>query len=73
MDFACTCSNRDLCNMRMARGLKAFCDRTLKSSGRDKAGTYGTYAEAAANANGRRVKAAHTPGQGMAKRFAVVG
>lgn len=73
MTAAC-CTNADLCNKRIARGLKAFCDSTLVASGRERpANQFGSYSQAAeyARTNGGSVRRVGNFMDGGPRRFVV--
>lgn len=68
------CNNADLCNKRLARGLKAFCDATLMASGRERpANEFGSYSQATeyARAHGGSVRRVGNFMDGGPRRFVV--
>lgn len=72
--MGCKCGS-EVCAMRMARGLLAFCDANLKATGHKGAaeGVFSSYWQAAAALRpGQRVRALGSVGTGSPKRFVCV-
>lgn len=69
MNTKCTCNNK-ACEVRMARGLVAFCQVPAPAPA-PRAG-FDTYQEAAQHANGRRIRSVGGILKGCTARFILV-
>lgn len=68
----CTCGS-DVCAMRLGRGLRAFCDTTLRTetTAADRLPSWGSYSAAVEANPGRRVRCVGGGLTGAPRRFVV--